>query len=70
MFVRIIVRVDEVEKNSLYECERVHVRQHDGTKVDVDMEGPPISVRIEDKKYSVIYLMNNNGKTIDTYRWS
>lgn len=77
MFARIIWR--DTGHSSIYECSRVHLNtltnempgdHKDDGKFIVDFEGPIGCVSVElDKKTCELYIMNNEGKTIDTYRW-
>ena len=68
------VKVKRGLAESTYECERVHFRQgieDEGNvlgTVRIDLEPVNISLE-EDKNNVIIYVMNNDGKTLDSYRW-
>lgn len=75
MFARII-RKDNGH-SSLYECQRVHSRilknengNDDDDMLIFDFESRDSCISVElDRKISELYLMNNEGKTIETYKW-
>lgn len=79
MFVRIIhTNKDNMEYDSLYECTRVYRRPLKGLegpikdKVDFDLEGPGgnhVTIQIDKTEKVAVYIMNSDGKTIDSYRW-
>ncbi len=56
---------------SIYECRRVfiHTDAENEGRVTVRMEDGDVELVVE-KAMSQVYIMNNEGKTIDTYRWS
>lgn len=66
MFIRVVSSGPEVD--SLYECESVHFLTISNEIIRVIMEGPKVELNLEKRSF-VVYVMNNQGKTIDTYRW-
>lgn len=70
MFVRI--KHDDI--GDLYECGKVHFRSYDGQprSVLVSMEGVPNIVSVDHivrKPDAEVYVMNDDGQTIDSYVW-
>ncbi len=68
MFVSVFVGKG---RTSLYECRRVHIRPDETNEgqVFVCMEDSDVNLVVE-KATTLVYIMNNEGKTIDTHRWS
>ncbi|KKM80492.1 hypothetical protein LCGC14_1339380 [marine sediment metagenome] len=66
MFVTVIRK----GHTAIYECKRVFIRTDVTTEgqVAVRMEDSDVDLIIE-KVLSQVYIMNNEGKTIDRYRW-
>ena len=56
-----------------YECRKITFNQLKGDAdivfVDIQSENHCETLEI-DKKYDEIYIMNNDGKTIESYRWA
>ena len=82
MFVRIVrngkkmFKDQSLQEDSVYECARVFLKPiedsaHAVGSVLVTIEKPNDSVSIEVVKdgNTEVYLMNNDGRTIDSYRW-
>ena len=82
MFVRIVrngkkmLRDQLLREDSVYEWARVFLKPiessaHPNGSVLVEMEKPNDSVSVEVVKdgNTEVYLMNNEGRTIDSYRW-
>jgi hypothetical protein len=76
MFVRWI---DENGMNSLYQCDGViveHLVADSGDKDDnclmvrLQRDGVDAISLIMRQKQAKLYIMNDNGKTIDSFRWS
>ena len=74
MFVKI-----EIEyMDSVYDCEAVHFRHAADSEgpgsvfVDMDMKGGKESTTVEISKAggNAVYLMNEDGRTIDHFQWS
>lgn len=75
MFVRVVRKDVDGEPTpaaeSLYQCRRLHVREM-SDDCELDLEGPStdaISMTVK-KQATIVYVMNDDGKTIDTHRWS
>jgi hypothetical protein len=70
MFIRIVRDKHE----STYECQRYHVApQEDGTTFLLTIEGDiagtdgqSMMIDVDTSEHLAVYLMNNEGKTIDT----
>jgi hypothetical protein len=64
MFIRIVRGKNE----SLYECERMHIRPHGDTEFVIEMEPSGVNIQIDKTVPAAlaVYVMNNNGRTIDT----
>ena len=77
MFLKWITRSGAEEYESIYECQRVVVTRHiiDGLKkewrYDLERDGitESITVLINGEEETHIYVMNNEGKTIDHAIW-
>ena len=57
---------------SVYECRQVSLYPQDENRVIISMEGnvPDKTVHVDvNKEETEVYLMNNEGRTIDSYRW-
>ena len=74
MFVSVLQKDGSV--TSIYECDQVHIHNHSDDLVSFQLQrdGKGETVRdlwieINKKNGSEVYLMNDSGKTIDTYRW-
>ena len=68
MIVKIVDK--ENKHDSLYECESVIMNSTDKPYVSIDIQQSTKCISIDiNRANEVIYLMNNNGKTIETYRW-
>lgn len=84
MFVKVICRVPTPAKEingevvpgklnkheSLYECSRVHIHPTDnGDIVLFELEGnDDITVEVK-QSITEVYILNENGRTIDRYNW-
>ena len=71
MFVRVMPDKSNSLVQTIYECEQVHIQpvsNKPGT-VLLDIDSGNIILGLL-KKSAEIYFMNNEGKTIDTYRWA
>ena len=58
---------------SLFQCDAVHFEESaekDITVLTVEKQNDKFCLYIDRNKYTELYLMNDNGKTIDSYRWS
>lgn len=59
--------------DSTYECQRVHISPVENEKntIHISMESNDGYVRLDIDKAAKteVYFMNNEGRTIDTYRW-
>ena len=57
---------------TIYDCERVKVKPDDVNSgqvvLTVDPSGHEINTVLQ-KKHSRVYVMNDEGHTIDVYRW-
>lgn len=62
---------DRENRSVIYECDEFHINQpiDDDTKVYIRLE-PEGKVLDIDKEHVEVYIMNNDGKTIDKYRWA
>lgn len=79
MFVKVIYAREvtnthsELDSEHILECVEVHVT---GSKESVlfalvGNDGMPVKdLQIDKKSGAVVYIMNNEGRTIDTYRWA
>ena len=77
MFARIIRR--DTGHSTIYDCSSVHLNRltnemqgdhEDNDKIIVDFESKYGCISVEiDKRTCELYLMNNEGRTIDSYRW-
>lgn len=79
MFVKIIRTIrEETEteseqhtRESLYECNSYHTHPSGKDKFILSTEGEQsVHIEIEKSPDTEIYIMNNEGKTIDYYRWA
>ena len=74
--IKVVTRVNKenaIEMESNYCCQRYHVIPHrETTHLETfKMEEPDTEFTVDKKKArSVVYVMNESGKTIDTYRWA
>jgi hypothetical protein len=69
MFVKILTKRNKnTVRETIYECENVTVAP-DGDSVKVKMEPEGKEVVIPFEGQISIYLMNQQGKTIDTFRF-
>lgn len=67
MFVSIINKDEGAQ--GLYECQFVRIKQdEDPNSVFICMDDKPITHKI-DKRTHRVFLLNNEGKTIDKYEW-
>lgn len=59
---------------SLFQCDAVHFSEDcpekDITVLTVEKQHDKFCLYINRNKYTEVYLMNDSGKTIDSYRWS
>jgi len=59
---------------SLFQCDAVHFSEDsaekDITVLTVEKQHDKFCLYINRSKYTEVYLMNDSGKTIDSYRWS
>lgn len=73
MFVRIITEVDGASFESVHECRNVKIHPALDSENVVIFEMIDVAYKaeyhIEKKAGNEVYLMNNRGQTIDTYRW-
>ncbi len=70
MFVRILSTEDGKKRSQTFQCEGVDVLEN-GDSVKVQMRGDgvaPFPLVVD--KSNAIYVMNDSGKTIDTYKWN
>ena len=75
MFVRLIVSHENphltsgdpgFEVNSLYDCERMHLRHSDEGFPVLDFEGrDSVTVALDPKFWTDVYVMNNEGNTTE-----
>ncbi len=60
--------------SSVLECDAVHFSddeiEKDAKVVTVEKGNNRFNLYFNTNGYTEIYLMNNDGKTIDSYRWS
>ena len=82
MFINIIREQDDGRRAcGIYECDRVFLRpttegpngtpprEHD-VEVNMESNGPGGSITLVlDKQTTELYVMNENGRTIDSYNW-
>ena len=71
MFVNITTKQGKTgDKSSIYQCEVIHIRPMGEDKVMLALESPTKTLDIEvEKATSGVFIMNDNGKTIDRYIW-
>lgn len=71
MFVNITSKQGKTGNNSsIYQCEVVHMKSMGEGKVLLSLESPTRTLEIEvEKATSGVFIMNDNGKTIDRYIW-
>lgn len=69
MFLKIVRKADSVD--SLYECKTVHTHwsrnDSEGIRFSLDHEDPvhSRSITVNDENPVMIYIMNNEGKTVE-----
>ena len=66
MFVKVIIN----ETESLYECKSAHLRQYSKELVTLNIITDSSQNLTLTKSDSQVYFMNNEGKTVDFYRWA
>ena len=66
MFVKVIINDTE----SLYECESAHIRECSTDLVTLNIIKDSSRNLVLEKNNSRVYFMNDEGKTIDAYRWN
>lgn len=71
MFVNITTKQEKGGSNSsIYQCEVIHIRAHGDNRVLLTLESPTRTLDMEvEKATSGVFIMNDNGKTIDRYIW-
>jgi len=71
MFVNITTKQKQAgENSSIYQCEVIHIKPKGEGKVLLALESPTRTLDIEvEKATSGVFIMNDNGKTIDRYIW-
>ena len=73
MFVR---HIDEKRTETLYECDSVAIKDcpsdegEPGVMVTMTSDLTREMTLFMPKQGNELYVMNNNGRTIDSYRWS
>jgi hypothetical protein len=77
MFVKVFTHTtDETSgSESLYECYHVHVFENakNSDLIQIDMMGPGANhqtILVSQDGSREVYVMNEYGKTIDSYRWN
>ena len=67
MFIKVICK----NRESVFECSRYSMWDMQDNKVMIEIRG------VDERDYEIhkdynpeIYILNNQGKTIDTYRWN
>ena len=66
MFVKIIYKGRE----SVFECERYSLWEMEANRAMLEIRGPyNADIEIQKDLKIEIYILNSQGKTIDTYRW-
>ncbi len=56
--------------NSIYECDSIDVREgEDVVEFGLSLSGKGYTLLVGEKYSTQAYLMNNNGRTIEQYRW-
>lgn len=72
------VKIEAEYMDSIYDCEAVHFRHASDSEgpgsvfVDMDIKGGKESttVEVQKKSGSEIWLMNEDGRTIDHFQWT
>jgi len=65
--VGMLVRLITKEGSHTYQCEHVEVLESDeGVRVSVLPKGPTLRLPEDGER---IYMMNDRGDTVDSYRW-
>lgn len=54
---------------AIYECKSVYVQHDNEEQVTLSMKNPDVNLVLK-KVTAQVFVMNNEGKTIDRYRWS
>lgn len=79
MFINIVNR--KYGHSSIYECNSIHFNKISNAEgeaqakpdetIFVDLKSDKGCITLElEKKYSNVFIMNNQGKTIDSYYWN
>ena len=70
-----LVKIEQGHNTATYECNRYYVApiENKPDEVNITLEGnEPGSYigMIADKRNTLMYVMNNDGKTVDSFTWA